>query len=213
MQYFPAIERLAEEHRWRLITLAKAECPPGEIRVRSETTGREYSECESWRENALRRIESIEGPATVLVSGTGEYTPLRGDGEEIEGDDGAEELESAYVATLERLRRAGKRTAVLKDAPAAEVDIPSCVSKEMNDLDSCAFRRTRSRQQELDARAAKRAKEARLVDVTDAICPQDVCRAVIGNALVYRDRQHLSATFARTLAPWFEEALRREKLI
>jgi peptidoglycan/LPS O-acetylase OafA/YrhL len=213
MQYFPAVERLAEKHHWRLIALAKAECFPGEVMVRSETTGRAYSECDSWRVNALRRIDSIEGPATVLVSGATAYTPLRNDGEEIGGDERTAKLESGYLATLEQLRRAGKRVAVIKDIPAASVDVPSCVSREMRDLESCSFRRPRGRAEEYDARAAKRARTARLVDVTPAVCPRDVCRAVIGNALVYRDRQHLSATFARTLAPLLEAGLRQAKLI
>jgi hypothetical protein len=30
---------------------------------------------------------------------------------------------------------------------------------------------------------------------------------VIGNALVYRDKSHLTATFARTLLPWIESGL------
>jgi len=30
---------------------------------------------------------------------------------------------------------------------------------------------------------------------------------VMGNALVYRDSYHLSATFARTLAPWVQRRL------
>ncbi|HEX3243121.1 MAG TPA: acyltransferase family protein [Solirubrobacterales bacterium] len=213
MQYFPAIEKLAEKHHWRLIALAKAECFPGEVSVRSETTGREYSECDSWRVNALRRIDSIEGPATVLVSGATEYTPVRGDGEALDGGEGTAQLESGYVATLEQLRRAGKRVAVIKDIPAAEDDVPSCVSKEMANLQACSFRRHRDWADEFDADAARRARAARLVDVTDAVCPHDTCRAVIGNALVYRDRQHLSATFARTLAPRLEAGLRRAKLI
>lgn len=41
------------------------------------------------------------------------------------------------------------------------------------------------------------------------ICPGGTCRAVIGDALTYRDDSHLSATFARTLRPWIERGLRR----
>jgi hypothetical protein len=83
----------------------------------------------------------------------------------------------------------------------------------MANLEACSFRRHRDWADEFDADAARRARAARLVDVTDAVCPHDTCRAVIGNALVYRDRQHLSATFARTLAPRLEAGLRRAKLI
>ena len=35
---------------------------------------------------------------------------------------------------------------------------------------------------------------------------------MIGNALVYRDKSHLTATFARTLAPAIERDLRKAGL-
>jgi hypothetical protein len=39
-----------------------------------------------------------------------------------------------------------------------------------------------------------------LIDLNDAICP-DPWAAAIGDALVYRDSGHLTATYAATLAP------------
>lgn len=46
-----------------------------------------------------------------------------------------------------------------------------------------------------------------LIDLNDAICPTDPCAAVIGDALVYRDSGHLTATYAATLAPRLATAL------
>jgi len=37
------------------------------------------------------------------------------------------------------------------------------------------------------------------LDMTDAVCRIDVCRAVEGNVLVYHDSHHLSATYVRTM--------------
>ncbi len=37
------------------------------------------------------------------------------------------------------------------------------------------------------------------LDMSDAVCRPDVCRAVEGNVLVYHDAHHLSATYVRTL--------------
>jgi peptidoglycan/LPS O-acetylase OafA/YrhL len=38
------------------------------------------------------------------------------------------------------------------------------------------------------------------LDLSDAICRPDICRAVEGNVLIYRDAHHLSTTYMRTLA-------------
>ncbi len=213
MQYFPALERLAEVRGWRLITLAKAECPPAAVRVDSATNGREYRECEEWRERTLERIEKAEGRRTVLVTSNNDYSPLDDDGDPLQGKQRRRALQAGYVETLNRLQDAGIQAGVIKDQPSATVDIPSCVSKELHSLDACAFRRPHSKEDEIDRRAAEEAPGVRLIDVTDKICPRGLCRAVIGNALVYRDRGHLSATFAATLAPSLEQRLREAELI
>ena len=38
-------------------------------------------------------------------------------------------------------------------------------------------------------------------DLTSWISPTDRCPAVIGGVLIYRDGNHLTATYARSLAP------------
>ncbi len=40
-----------------------------------------------------------------------------------------------------------------------------------------------------------------LLDLTDSLCRQDVCRVIEGNVLVYRDDDHLTTTYVRTLTP------------
>ncbi|HEX6664971.1 MAG TPA: acyltransferase family protein [Solirubrobacterales bacterium] len=213
MQYFAPLEELARKHHWRLIALTKAECTPGEVPIRSMVADREYSQCRAWREDSLQRIEAASSKAMVVMSGDTAYTPYDADGNELTGADGAAAMEAGYAETLARIDRAGLRTAVIRDTPASASDVPSCVSKELQNLDSCAFERDRDPDKEFDARAAVAAPNAHLIDLTAEICPADLCRAVIGNALVYRDKSHLTATFARTLSPWIETGLREAKLL
>ena len=40
-----------------------------------------------------------------------------------------------------------------------------------------------------------------ILDLTDQICPAPVCPAILHNVLIYRDRTHLTGTFAGSLAP------------
>jgi hypothetical protein len=47
-----------------------------------------------------------------------------------------------------------------------------------------------------------------LLDFTDVFCDEATCAPVVGGANVYRDQDHLTVTFADTLAPWYTEALR-----
>jgi len=212
LQYSPAIEELAKRHEWRLIVLTKAECTPGEVAIRSMVAQREYSQCGAWREEELRRIEMGADSTVVVISGDTVYTPYGHGGEELHGAAAAAEMEAGYLATLTRIHRAGLRTVVIKDTPVSTSNVPGCVSERLQHLESCAFPWVRDARTEFDARAAKAAPGAGLINLTAQICPDDLCRAVIGNALVYRDKSHLTATYARTLAPSIERGLRKAGL-
>ena len=48
-----------------------------------------------------------------------------------------------------------------------------------------------------------------LLDFTDVFCDGSSCSPVVGGANVYRDQDHLTVTFVRTLEPQYTEALRR----
>ena len=47
---------------------------------------------------------------------------------------------------------------------------------------------------------AARHTGVRAIDLTDAICGPDRCAPVVGNVVVYRDNNHLTATYVRMLA-------------
>jgi hypothetical protein len=47
------------------------------------------------------------------------------------------------------------------------------------------------------------------VDATDRFCLPDLCPAVVGEVLVYRNSGHVTASYMKTLAPWLERRLRR----
>jgi hypothetical protein len=213
MQYFPPLNVIAKHHGLRLIALNKAECTPAEVEVKSMIADREYSECDTWREAALKRIEAnAPGTIVVLASDT-YYIPYGPNGEELRDKAAGEAMQDAYLATLRRLRKAGMRTVVMTDTPAAPDEIPACVSEHLNELLACSFPDRRGWNQEFEMRAARRSQATTLISLLAEICPDGTCRAVIGNAITYRDDSHLSATFARTLRPWIERAMKRAGLL
>jgi peptidoglycan/LPS O-acetylase OafA/YrhL len=204
MQYFSPLELLAEAHHWRLLVLTKRECTPGEVTVRNVLSGRRYSQCDAWRERSLRRIEAASQEATVVMSGSTGYTAYGPDGEALHDAANAAALQAGYAETLTRIDDAGLPAVLIRDMPASPHDVPSCVSEHPKHLRACAFEQVRRRNREFDVRAAHEAPRVILLDLTPEVCPGGLCRAVIGNALVYRDRFHLTSTFARTLSSWLE---------
>ena len=47
------------------------------------------------------------------------------------------------------------------------------------------------------------------VDATDRFCLQDLCPAVVGDVLVYRNSGHVTASYMKTLRRWLERRLGR----
>ncbi|WP_368498780.1 SGNH hydrolase domain-containing protein [Herbiconiux sp. A18JL235] len=56
--------------------------------------------------------------------------------------------------------------------------------------------------------AADLEPRARVLDLTDLYCDDDGCPMVIGNVIVYRDRHHITGTYAATASPFIADRLR-----
>ena len=57
-QWVPALQQLATERGWQLISLTKSSCPAARVTVYSDVLRRTYLECDEWRERMLKRIEA-----------------------------------------------------------------------------------------------------------------------------------------------------------
>src|SRR5262245_29277206 len=55
--------------------------------------------------------------------------------------------------------------------------------------------------------AAERTPGVKLIDMNDAICGPETCWPIVGNVLVWRDSDHLTASYARTMVPALEKVL------
>jgi len=199
LMYFPTADRLARTRGWRLVNLTRAGCTVADVEFRSG--------CDTWREETLRRIED-ERPAVVFVSNaTDDRYEVVDDGERLDRRASSRLLESGLARTLRRLRRTGAQVVVIRDIAEAPPDIVDCAADNLDRLSRCAFSPRRENWRAFDARAARRVKGVRLVDPMPLLCPKR-CPAVIGNVLVYRNKNHLTATFARTAARWLGRRIR-----
>ncbi|HVX32057.1 MAG TPA: SGNH hydrolase domain-containing protein, partial [Solirubrobacterales bacterium] len=92
LQFFPALEVVAERNRWRLVVLTKRECPAAEVTVFNRLAGGSYGACDTWRREELRRLERRGGHPVVLLGGKTDYTALGDAGEELSGQADADAL-------------------------------------------------------------------------------------------------------------------------
>ena len=93
----------------------------------------------------------------------------------------------------------------VRDTPRFAVDMFACTTGPVSATIGAAPRS--SSLADSSPSEALAGPDIRLIDLTPWICPGDVCAGVIGNVAVYRDDNHLSRTYATTLAPLLSEQL------
>jgi peptidoglycan/LPS O-acetylase OafA/YrhL len=105
---------------------------------------------------------------------------------------------------------AGTNVAVLSETPIAPANVPVCLSLHLQDTRACEPHRPSPKFDAFNAalRAVVTAHGATFVDLMPWVCTDSRCPVVMGDVLVYRDPNHLTATFTRTRADAMAEALR-----
>lgn len=89
--------------------------------------------------------------------------------------------------------------------------MPECLSKKADNAAACATPRKQALYRaniRNDRGQAVTKAGGTFVGIADWFCTADVCPGVVNGIVVYIDGSHVSATYARWLAPRFAEALR-----
>ncbi len=206
-QWFPALDALGKQHGFRLLARTKAGCPAPDVSIFSRSLKRLNDECDTWRQQELAEIARIK-PALVVAAGTRTDSLVdRSTGSKIDGAKAPGEWQAGWTRTLRALSKAGVPVAVVRDTPWPGSDVAVCVSKHTSNPSACDVGRDALDDPRYDVGAVKGITGAHAVDLSDVVCDADRCPATRGKYLVYRDSNHLTATFATALAPYLYRQL------
>ena len=202
-QWFSAVNAMALQKHWRVVTWTKAACPAARLTVSNPALNRDYTECDEWRASTIARIRALR-PALVLV----------GQSENVASSSvPPSTFAAATVQTLTELREGGHSKVVyVQDIPIPGSDLPACVAANLADVRPCTFDRSRAytypdRHQAMAP--AVRAAGIGIVDPVGWFCSEASCAAVVGNVLVYRNGSHMTVPYSRWLAPALWPAVQR----
>jgi hypothetical protein len=205
-QWFPPMEALARSRGWRLVTLTKVACPVGDVVVHNKALKRRYRECEAWRADALRTVRNLR-PQLVVVASRADYYQRISSGRVRSIKASRAPLGRALGRDLARLRATGARVVLLRDTIAPTVGIvPDCI--ERRGATACRFSRAAATPVDSHQRAAARRARVQVVSMRSAVCSTSRCDVVRDGIILYRDDDHLTATFARRLSDELGSRLR-----
>ena len=210
-QWFPAVNAIAQQRRWRVVTLLKSSCPAARVDVYSLQLKGWDLECSAWRERALERIVELQ-PAIVVLAEKDQYINKYPD-ELHPFPISPQRFREGMRSTLSYLDAHGLKTLVIADVPNAHFDVPTCLSRlEAHSLatHNCMLPRDSALNQDVraaESEAVQKLDSVRLIDFADVFCAGSSCRPEIDGQVVYRDTNHLTSTFAKSFASSLAEQM------
>ena len=196
-QLVPALERVAIDRRWRLDVYTRGSCPFTALTVDLE--GRPYTACDERNTNVTTAL--LKSPPAMLLVATSRYQVYRESGAPSLVDS-KPLMAQGFSAAWKPFVDAGVPVVTFRDTPRPNTGVPDCVAENPQHLTRCAMDRSALVWDDApEVTAAHGMPLVHVIDLTSWICPTDRCPAVIGGVLIYRDGNHLTATYARSLAP------------
>nr|WP_231990037.1 acyltransferase family protein [Mycobacterium sp. 852002-51971_SCH5477799-a] len=196
----PAFQQMAAQRHWRLELLGKAGCPPMSMPVSNPIRRLASGVCEQWHAQMITQLRA-EHPRLAVVSMYRQYG----------GDDfylpGFTSYDPAWIGALthlvQELRGSGAKVLVLGPIPNPHSVVPICLSGHLDDAMACSPQRSTAVSESgiADESAATKAGDGQYADITELFCTADRCPVIVGNTLVYFDKDHLTAEYARLLSP------------
>lgn len=196
-QWFPAVSEIFGRSDWRLVVLTKSSCPLVDQSFFYARIGREYTECSAWRRNALAQLSGLH-PDIVLLS-----TVATSGFSQIQWIEGTSRV-------LSSIDHSASRILILRGTPRLPFDGLDCLAahqgrpKWLGAQQSCEAPLSDPHDElvlQWLQQASSRFTNVQIIDMNDQICPQGKCAAEIGGVIVFRDSQHMTASFAKSLAP------------
>lgn len=196
-QWFPVLSHIADSEDARLLVVMKASCTAIDIDQYRDGTVDTF--CLDWRDDARERLVD-EQVDHVFVANL--HRQVGADGEILDDDT----LAAATGRTVELL--APMQVTVIADTPWFEDSPVNCAAAHIDDLAACIV----PTDSVVDAARVDAERNAVIssggsyVDPTEVYCGE-ACGPYIGDTVVFRDRHHLTATFAAGRAEEFAAVL------
>ena len=193
---------LADEYDWNVSVLNKGRCPFTDAERTIEEPLR--SACAEWNESAtqLAKDERFDLVVTSQVSGVEFATS----GSQSSDEAGVAGLETRWRTILDT----GARIVAVRDNPRPIAKVQVCLEKYWpTRADKCGQDAETGFlfDPQVTAAEAFSPDDVTLLDFADLECQNDFCPAVIGGVNVYRDANHVTNTFMKTLVPFASERI------
>lgn len=191
--WLTALDLLGRLHDFKVVTYLKMGCPlTTEQNPLVMGDNRPYPKCRVWNEKVMPRLIA-DHPDYVFTTSTRPWNIKDGD-----------VMPGTYVGIWKAFADAGIPVLAMRDTPwlvrDGEPFFPADCLASGGDAISCGIKRSKvlsDHNPTLDF--VERFPLLKPLDMSEAVCRDDYCRAVEGNVLIYHDSHHFTTTYMRTM--------------
>ncbi|MDR6875127.1 acyltransferase family protein [Microbacterium barkeri] len=227
-QWLPAIDLIGKDEGYRVDVITKSACSLSDAPARK--SGGAYPSCDEWNDNVDRELAELR-PDVVLTSMASARAHVNGTEAEAR-----RVMAEGLAAKLAHIEELGSDVIVIADTPHPPFAVYQCVAEHSDDVLGCGFALApalelsavgtqraaveqlggtvlepgTSAAEPAGTRSAADSQAPTMIDMTDVICPPSTaqsCPAVIGNALIYRQGSHVTATYVETMTEHLRDVL------
>jgi hypothetical protein len=216
-QWFDALNEMAQRQHWRLTTVLKLGCTAVDV-----SPGRgidDDPECIAWREGALHHIIALRPSLVIMGSATNRLGRPENPAIQL-APALAPAVREGVLRTIRPLSAAKLRLVLMRDTPEFPFDVTYCLARWARHAwyprNACELPRAAV----LDPAVFAAEKSAALgmsnvtfIDLTDQLCPDNVCRTRLNGRTMYRDTHHLAGSSAADLTSTLEHQVLQTLLL
>ncbi|GAC1392910.1 MAG: acyltransferase family protein [Candidatus Saccharimonadales bacterium] len=195
-QWFPTLVEMYNPNEWEIIVLTKSSCPMVDEPFFYQRIGREYTECSRWRSKSIAWLRNRQIDALFIGSTA---SPPFTDRQWEQGTQGI----LKQLSTIPNVY-------LIEANPTLGFNGPECLM--LNPVNKCSHDADNSSYTHV-ARILKdttqKFNNVHWIETASFVCPNHQCNAMHNKVIVYRDNQHLTATFAASAAIHFNKQLNK----
>ena len=199
VHWLPALAVIAEKKGLDLHAITKTGCAYMSI-SEEEMDTMERKSCAIWNSKVNGVLADLQPEVVIFANSIGASHMLG------RSEDQSERVAARMAASWRWLWNLQSPTLIaIRETPRMTEDPPSCLMREKVDSHACDTpRRMAIGEKSLVLLAAAELSPVHVIDMSDEICGSDVCPTTVDGIYVWRDKHHLTAGFARSLASQLE---------
>lgn len=197
VHWLPALERVADTNGWHLLALTKTGCAFMSI-DEDEVDTVERKSCAAWNQSVQAQLKQLSPELILVAASSGAVHMLPRS--ERQADQVADRMSKAWA---EAYSATSAEIVAFRETPRMRKDPSECMRQQKANPGACARALNLSLPTPSLIEMAKGyfGAGASVIDMSDIICRDGQCSPVAGGLYVWRDAHHLTASFARSMAP------------